>query len=107
MVVANNRKTQYGARRGPDGDPDAEEDRNHYAGTNEGVFMSPSIGSTIAHSAADLARAKTPKSNDPLASESTFMTLLVSQLQNQDPLEPDRQHGVRLRSSLRTASWSS
>jgi flagellar basal-body rod modification protein FlgD len=26
--------------------------------------------------------------NDPLASESTFLTLLVSQLQNQDPLDP-------------------
>jgi flagellar basal-body rod modification protein FlgD len=25
---------------------------------------------------------------DPLASESTFLTLLVSQLQNQDPLDP-------------------
>jgi flagellar basal-body rod modification protein FlgD len=25
---------------------------------------------------------------DPLASESTFLTLLVSQLQNQDPLNP-------------------
>jgi flagellar basal-body rod modification protein FlgD len=27
-------------------------------------------------------------STDPLASESTFLTLLVSQLQNQDPLNP-------------------
>jgi flagellar basal-body rod modification protein FlgD len=27
-------------------------------------------------------------STDPLASESTFLTLLVSQLQNQDPLSP-------------------
>lgn len=27
-------------------------------------------------------------SSDPLASESTFLTLLVSQLQNQDPLSP-------------------
>jgi len=26
--------------------------------------------------------------SDPLASESTFLTLLVSQLQNQDPLNP-------------------
>jgi flagellar basal-body rod modification protein FlgD len=49
--------------------------------------MSPSIGSTIAPSAADTT-GQTPKSNDPLASESTFMTLLVSQLQNQDPLNP-------------------
>ena len=48
--------------------------------------MSPSIGSNIAPSAADTGQ--TAKSNDPLASESTFMTLLVSQLQNQDPLNP-------------------
>jgi flagellar basal-body rod modification protein FlgD len=27
-------------------------------------------------------------STDPLANESTFLTLLVSQLQNQDPLNP-------------------
>ncbi len=27
-------------------------------------------------------------STDPLANESTFLTLLVSQLQNQDPLDP-------------------
>jgi flagellar basal-body rod modification protein FlgD len=27
-------------------------------------------------------------SKDPLANESTFLTLLVSQLQNQDPLNP-------------------
>jgi flagellar hook assembly protein FlgD len=27
-------------------------------------------------------------STDPLANESTFLTLLVSQLQNQDPLSP-------------------
>ena len=29
-----------------------------------------------------------PPVTDPLASESTFLTLLVSQLQNQDPLNP-------------------
>ncbi len=29
-----------------------------------------------------------PPSTDPLASESTFLTLLVSQLQNQDPSSP-------------------
>jgi len=49
--------------------------------------MSPSIGSTITPSTADTV-AQTAQSNDPLASESTFMTLLVSQLQNQDPLNP-------------------
>lgn len=32
--------------------------------------------------------AATAVSTDPLASESTFLTLLVSQLQNQDPLNP-------------------
>lgn len=30
----------------------------------------------------------TSPSTDPLANESTFLTLLVSQLQNQDPLDP-------------------
>ena len=29
-----------------------------------------------------------PLANDPLTNESTFLTLLVSQLQNQDPLNP-------------------
>jgi len=31
---------------------------------------------------------QTTPSTDPLASEGTFLTLLVSQLQNQDPLDP-------------------
>ena len=31
---------------------------------------------------------QTNASTDPLGSESTFLTLLVSQLQNQDPLNP-------------------
>ena len=31
---------------------------------------------------------QTTGATDPLASESTFLTLLVSQLQNQDPLDP-------------------
>jgi len=34
------------------------------------------------------AAAATAVSTDPLASEGTFLTLLVSQLQNQDPLNP-------------------
>jgi flagellar basal-body rod modification protein FlgD len=54
--------------------------------------MSPSMNSIMA--------APTPSANntsqnpaaqaaaDPLASESTFLTLLVSQMQNQDPLNP-------------------
>ncbi len=29
-----------------------------------------------------------PQRTDPLANESTFLTLLVSQMQNQDPLDP-------------------
>ncbi len=49
--------------------------------------MSPSIVSPTSPSAANTV-AQTAQSNDPLASESTFMTLLVSQLQNQDPLNP-------------------
>ena len=32
--------------------------------------------------------AKSASLNDPLANESTFLALLVSQLQNQDPLSP-------------------
>ena len=32
--------------------------------------------------------ASTTATTNPLASESTFLTLLVSQLQNQDPLNP-------------------
>jgi flagellar basal-body rod modification protein FlgD len=32
--------------------------------------------------------APAPAKNDPLADESTFLKLLVSQLQNQDPLNP-------------------
>ena len=31
---------------------------------------------------------QTAAASDPLGSESTFLTLLVSQLQNQDPLNP-------------------
>jgi flagellar basal-body rod modification protein FlgD len=46
--------------------------------------------SSIAASAvaASPASAAPAKPGDPLASESTFLTLLVSQLQNQDPLNP-------------------
>jgi flagellar basal-body rod modification protein FlgD len=42
--------------------------------------------STSGTSSASGSAAKSP--TDPLASESTFLTLLVSQLQNQDPLNP-------------------
>jgi flagellar basal-body rod modification protein FlgD len=48
--------------------------------------MSPSTNSITSNGSA-AAPAPAAKS-DPLASESTFLTLLVSQLQNQDPLNP-------------------
>jgi flagellar basal-body rod modification protein FlgD len=37
---------------------------------------------------AGVAPARTSSGADPLTNESTFLTLLVSQLQNQDPLSP-------------------
>ena len=52
--------------------------------------MSPT-GSTTSNQGATPNSSTTPTTtspNDPLASESTFLTLLVSQLQNQDPLNP-------------------
>jgi flagellar basal-body rod modification protein FlgD len=49
--------------------------------------MSPTTNSVTPPSSAATAAANAV-SNDPLASESTFLTLLVSQLQNQDPLNP-------------------
>ncbi len=47
-----------------------------------------SPGNPVTSSSGAAAAAATAVSNDPLASESTFLTLLVSQLQNQDPLNP-------------------
>jgi flagellar basal-body rod modification protein FlgD len=49
--------------------------------------------SSIANPVSSTTGSGTPSSaatspTDPLASESTFLTLLVSQLQNQDPLDP-------------------
>jgi flagellar basal-body rod modification protein FlgD len=51
--------------------------------------MSPT-GSTNSNQAAAGSSSPTASTTpaDPLASESTFLTLLVSQLQNQDPLSP-------------------
>ena len=49
--------------------------------------MSPMISAASTPSTADTT-GQTPQSTDPLASESTFLTLLVSQLQNQDPTNP-------------------
>jgi flagellar basal-body rod modification protein FlgD len=52
--------------------------------------MSPSIGAASAatDTSQNSSGAAATASNDPLANESTFLTLLVSQLQNQDPLNP-------------------
>lgn len=49
--------------------------------------MSPTTNS-VTSSNGTAAAAATAAATDPLASESTFLTLLVSQLQNQDPLNP-------------------
>ena len=49
--------------------------------------MSPTTNSAMS-SNSPAAAAAAAASTDPLASESTFLTLLVSQLQNQDPLNP-------------------
>ena len=52
--------------------------------------MSPT-GSTNSNPVTTPTSSTTPTTtspNDPLANESTFLTLLVSQLQNQDPLNP-------------------
>jgi flagellar basal-body rod modification protein FlgD len=48
--------------------------------TNSETTPAATAGQTAAQAAAVAA--------DPLASESTFLTLLVSQLKNQDPLNP-------------------
>jgi len=51
--------------------------------------MSPSITSPAAGSSNTPAATQTKAvSNDPLANESTFLTLLVAQLKNQDPENP-------------------
>jgi len=49
--------------------------------------MSPTTNS-LTSSTSPVTAAATAAATDPLASESTFLTLLVSQLQNQDPLNP-------------------
>jgi flagellar basal-body rod modification protein FlgD len=54
--------------------------------------MSPTANSVTSSSGSastnPATSAATAVATDPLASESTFLTLLVSQLQNQDPLNP-------------------
>jgi flagellar basal-body rod modification protein FlgD len=50
-------------------------------------IANPLTSNSTSGSAANPSTASASPS-DPLASESTFLTLLVSQLQNQDPLNP-------------------
>jgi flagellar basal-body rod modification protein FlgD len=50
-------------------------------------IANPLTSSSTASQTGSTAAASTAPT-DPLASESTFLTLLVSQLQNQDPLSP-------------------
>ena len=50
--------------------------------------MSPTVPSTSSNPTAPTGSPASTAPTDPLASESTFLTLLVSQLQNQDPLNP-------------------
>jgi len=49
-------------------------------------LTSSSTAGTSSSSSSSASSAANP--GDPLANESTFLTLLVSQLQNQDPLSP-------------------
>jgi len=54
-------------------------------------IASPLTSSSAATSGTSSSSSSTSSSSpatDPLANESTFLTLLVSQLQNQDPLSP-------------------
>lgn len=50
--------------------------------------MSTAINPVTSTSATAAGNTAIAPPTDPLASESTFLTLLVSQLQNQDPLDP-------------------
>lgn len=51
--------------------------------------MSPTASTTSTPAASDPSSSSAATDPaDPLASEGTFLTLLVSQLQNQDPLDP-------------------
>jgi flagellar basal-body rod modification protein FlgD len=47
-----------------------------------------SNASTASGSTSSSSSSSSSPATDPLANESTFLTLLVSQLQNQDPLSP-------------------
>jgi flagellar basal-body rod modification protein FlgD len=53
------------------------------------IASSSLLGSTASSSSSSSSAASSGSpGSDPLANESTFLTLLVSQLQNQDPLNP-------------------
>ena len=51
-------------------------------------IANPLTGSSAAGTSSTSTPSLAGGSTDPLANESTFLTLLVSQLQNQDPLNP-------------------
>jgi flagellar basal-body rod modification protein FlgD len=50
--------------------------------------MSPTAGTTSNAATSGASSTASTSPGDPLANEGTFLTLLVSQLQNQDPLSP-------------------
>jgi flagellar basal-body rod modification protein FlgD len=52
------------------------------------LYSHATTGSSSASSSSSSTASTNSPPTDPLASESTFLTLLVSQLQNQDPLSP-------------------
>lgn len=67
------------------------------------VSAATSTPTTTATSSTNNSNSSTTSSaSDPnsLANESTFLQLLVAQLQNQDPLNPDEQSGTQMVSEL-------
>ncbi len=52
------------------------------------ALASHAVAPNTSSSAASASSSSAVNPGDPLANESTFLTLLVSQLQNQDPLAP-------------------
>lgn len=56
--------------------------------TSSNATNSPSAGSTNNTTAASTSLSKATTGSDALANESTFLKLLVAQLQNQDPTQP-------------------
>src|SRR5438270_10311888 len=66
--------------------------------TSSNATNSPTAGSTNNTAAASTSLSKATTGSDALANESTFLKLLVAQLQNQDPLQP--QDGMQFVSQL-------